>query len=171
LYEEGENIVRLILSAIALMFAVSEAQAQRIDSVEIVAAGIYKLGKVNAVTDKSISTGQHLEANATLIKKTTVIPAKKDTVIGVTVVIRGKPRDKVVPVRVVWHYPEPGLRNPDTGVAKLMDDYVAQKSLGRETEFYWDLADDWVLVTGVWIVELYDNDRLLAKQSFTLTKQ
>ena len=162
--------MRTIVAALLLVCGVAAAQAQRIEAVDILAAGIYEPGKLKTIEDPSISTGERHEAVATLKKRTTVIPARNNTSFGVTVMIYGRPHGKVVPVRIVWHYPEPGLHNPDTGITKRVDDYIERKALGEETKFYWVLGDDWVLVPGEWTIEIYDQDRLLASQSFTLVK-
>ncbi len=165
--------MRLILAALLLIGGIGLAQAQRIEGIDILAAGIFKPGKLKTIHDPSISTGERHEATAELTEETTTIPARTDTSFGVRILIRGRPRDEIVPVRVVWRYPEPGLRNPDTGVTKRVDDYLDRKALGREKpNFYWILGEEG-LGAGAGAVdeiEIYDHDHLMARQSFTLVK-
>jgi hypothetical protein len=84
--------------------------------------------------------------------------------------IRGTPRGRDVPFRIVWRYPEPGVRNTDTGRTKLVDDYIDQKRLGYQTTFLWTLGDTAGKPFGRWTFEIWYEGRMLATQSFTLVK-
>ena len=164
--------MRILLVALLLVVGVPAAQAQvRVEGVQVLRAGIYKMGKYKEIDNPDISTGHRYEAPATLTRRTTIIPAKVGTSFGVDIVIRGKPRGKLVPFRIVWRYPAPGLRNPKTGVAKLIDDYIDQKYLGEKTKFYWALGEEWTAVPGRWTFEIWYEGRKLATQDFTLVKE
>jgi Domain of unknown function (DUF3859) len=164
--------IAVALATLLGVGSVTPATAQvHVDGIDVVRTGIYKLGKYKEIKNPAISTGQRYEAPATLLRRTTIIPAKTGTTFGLDIMIRGRPRGRLVPFRIVWRYPEPGLRNPDTGKVKLVDDYIDEKNLGHETSFMWSLGADWTAVPGRWTFEIWYEGRMLATQSFTLVKQ
>ena len=163
--------MRLLLPGLLLACGLSWAQAQGVTGVEVTGAGLMELREVQTHDDAQISTGHRYGAtSATVVERTTVIKLKKGIVIGLTAIIRGSPKGQRIPLRVVWRYPQPGMRNPDTGVAKLDDQFETREKLGDETFFYWQLGAEWALVPGEWTFELWDGNRMLAQQSFTLVK-
>ena len=171
-------MIRALLSAIFLLGVLSAADAQpktqakapgKIQAVDIVSAGLYTLGKSKEIKTTTISTGQRTEAETVkLIKRTSTIQPKEDLVFGIEAVISGAPRNAQVPVRIVWHYPQPGLRNPNTNETKLTDEYEQQRVIGETAAFYWKLGPAWTQVAGEWSIELWDGERLVAKQVFLL---
>jgi Domain of unknown function (DUF3859) len=165
--------MRILLTALLLIAGVSAAQAQvRVGRADIVRHGIYKLDKYKSVNDKSISTGQRTTATKiTFSRRTDRVVVGDGVVFGLDVYIHGSPSGKKAPMRIVWRYPEPGLRNPDSGKAKYLDDYIDQRTLDTESTFYWSLGDPWTQVPGKWTFELWYGNRMLATQSFTLVKE
>jgi hypothetical protein len=163
--------MRILLAAFLILGGLPAAQAQvRVEPATILRTGIYNLGETKTIKDKSISTGQRTEAKATITENTSVIAAKKDTVFGLDLLIRGTPRGTLIPVQVIWRYPGPGLINPATGIAKTVDKYTTEKRLGDEATFYWSLGQEWQMVPGEWVFEIWYRDRLLARQAFTLRR-
>ena len=163
--------MRILLAALMFIGGIMAAEAQtKVYGVDVLRTGTYKVGKSKEIDNPDISTGHRYEARVTLIRRTTTIPAKAGVSFGLDIMIRGRPRGKVVPFRIVWRYPAPGLRNPDTGKTKLVDDYIDQKALDERTSFFWQLGEEWVAVPGVWTFEIWYEGRKLAKQSFTLVR-
>jgi len=161
--------MRILLAILIVIGGFATAQAKvKVEPAQVLRTGIYTIGKTKTIEDKSISTGHHTEANTTITERTTVITAKKGTVFGLGLLVRGSPRGATIPLQVVWRYPEPGLHNPETGITKTVDKYMTQEQLGKETTFYWSLGQEWQLVPGEWVFELWYGDRLLARQAFTL---
>ena len=95
---------------------------------------------------------------------------KADLIFGLEVRVTGKKRGESLPVKIIWRYPDPGLKNPQTGVAKFADQYVDDVTLGNTHTYYWTLGDEWTLVPGVWTFEMWDRDRKIATQNFTLVR-
>lgn len=161
--------MRILLACLILLGGLATAQAQlHIQNAQVLRMGTYKIGKVKTIKDRSISTGSRTEATPIIQQLTTVIPVKLDTVFGLDVLVRGRPRGRVIPVRVVWHYPAPGIRNPTTGVAKRTDEYPTTLTLNNKATFYWSLSEKYTLVPGTWTFELWHGDRLLINQAFDL---
>jgi Domain of unknown function (DUF3859) len=164
--------MRVLLAGLLFLGALSSAQAQvKVYGVDVLRSGLYEMGKYKKIDNPDISTGHRYEAPATLVRRTTIIPAKEGIAFGSDIMIRGAPKGKVVPFRIVWRYPHPGLINPDTGKAKLVDDFVDTKALGHETSFYWSLGEAWTAVPGKWTFEIWYEGRMLATQSYTLVKE
>ena len=173
--------MRIVIVAILFMAGVAAAQAQGgsagtqtqsggLEGVDVIAAGIYKLGATKEIKDRTISTGQRTVANTTLVRRTTNIPAKPEMVFGIDIHILGKPAGRSVPLHIVWRYPQPGLKNPATGTAKLSDEYDETRKLDETTTYYWTLGPDWTLVPGEWVIEIWSSDKMLAKQTFQLQR-
>jgi len=74
-------------------------------------------------------------------------------------------------VRVIWRYPDPGLRNPDSGKTKFKDEYNDTVTLGTESTYYWSVGAEWQRVEGTWTFELWYRDRQLLKQNFEIVRE
>jgi len=164
--------MRLLLAGLMVIFALSSAQAQvRVTGAHVLHTGTYEIGKTKEIDDPNISSGHRYEANATLLRESTTITAKLNSTFGLDIIIEGTPRSKSIPVRIVWRYPDPGLHNPDTGKTKFVDDYMDRRQIGEKSTFYWMLGDEWALVPGTWIFELWYENRVLVRQSFRLERE
>jgi hypothetical protein len=164
--------MRAILT-IALLSGLSAAPAQtpRIDRLDEIKPGVVALGAVKTIRDDKISTGQLLEGRAPkIISVSKNISIKLGTVFGAQVRIVGKPAGAKMPIRIIWRYPQPGLKNPTTGTTKFTDEYIDSRPIGESTVFYWNLAQEWTLVPGTWTLELWQDDRKLLVQDFVLTR-
>ena len=141
--------MRIILAVIFVVSGLSFAQAQtpRIDRLDNVRPGVVSLGEVKKVTDNNISTGERFEGGAPkIVSVSKNISIKVGTVFGVQVHIIGKPAGANVSIRIIWRYPEPGIKSPTTGTTKFSDEYTDSRPIGASPVFYWKLGDEWVLV-------------------------
>lgn len=139
--------MRILLAGLMVMFALSSAQAQvRVTGAHVLHTGTYEVEKTKEIEDPNISSGHRYEADATLLHESTTITAKLNAAFGLEIMLEGTPRGKVVPVRIVWRYPDPGLQNPQTGKTKFVDDYMDRRGIGKKSTFYWMLGQEWALV-------------------------
>jgi hypothetical protein len=145
------------------------AQAQEVERVEIYEAGIYET-KVSGSRDiPDVATGKIDEvSDLVLVQQTTTVPAK----IGTSFAVRyRKVGGASVKLRIVLHYPLPGLRKPATGNTRLLDEYYEQYRMGKADNYTgYTLENDWELVPGTWTFEIWQDDRKLAEQSFSVVK-
>jgi hypothetical protein len=164
--------MRILLAALLAIAGITAAQAQvSVERADVVRRGLYTIGKFDAIKDDAISTGQRTSANKITFKSSTArITAKDGVVFGLDVFIHGAPKGSTIPMRVVWRYPEPGLRNPGTGKVKIRDEYTDEKALNAESTYYWSLGDAWTQVPGEWTFELWYRDRMLVSETFTVVK-
>ena len=163
--------MRALIALILLAAGPSLAQAQTVAGIDILDTGVVSLKDPKTIKDTSISTGTRTQSDATITRSTTTIEVAPDVVFGAKVRVRGQPNGTIARYRVVWKYPEPGLRNPNTGTTKLSDEFMDGQRLGSVKCCYcWKLGEEWTLVPGRWVVEFWDGERLLASQAFTLVK-
>ncbi len=149
----------------------AHAQSARVERIEIAGTGIIEIGKSKTIKDKEIITGSRSEATSTkIVQNTTEIPAKIDTVFGVDFRMIGVAKGKRAKIRIIWRYPEPGLKNPKGNVTTVdaYDDVFT--SSNEPNTVYWSLASDWTLVPGKWSVELWQDRRRLINVDFNLVK-
>ena len=140
-----------------------------VERVEITRPGVYEIQTHGSVADQSISTGSKVGVRGYKNLQTgSRIHARAGTVIGAELNIVGTPRRVKVPIKVVWRYPAPGLTNPDTKVAKSVDEYVDTKTIGEKFPVFWGLTQSWHLVPGTWTLEVWHGERKLGTQSFEL---
>lgn len=163
--------MRTMLSFLmAAMFSVA-AQAQQVERIDITEAGIYRSEITGSAASPGTPTGKtNIVAGVTLIQKTTTIPVALGTSFGFRYVVVGQPNDAAVALRVVSHYPSPGLRDPATGNTYMRSEYSVQKKLGVETYKGYSFEHAWEQVAGTWTFEVWQGDRKLGAQSFTVVK-
>jgi hypothetical protein len=166
-----EMVMRLCLAACLLVALVASANAQpaRIDRIDVVEFGIYTAdSKLNSVTAQGIkqSTIDNVRHAAT----TTTIPVQKDVQFGYRYKIIGKPNGAPVDIRLVTNYPAPGLRTPSSEQPVMRSERIRKRQIGETSVTTYSLEDDFELVPGIWTFEIYDGDRKLVSQSFTLVK-
>jgi S1-C subfamily serine protease len=146
----------------------AQPAAPSIERVEILKVGIYTSSPIRVIKDPTMATGQRNEMDqTTLVQETTTIPMKDDIWFGLDAQPVGSPNGANVPMTVVWRYPNPGIRGAD-GTQKLTDTYVINVPLGASTFYGFHVGDRRGLPTGKWTVELWNGNRTLASQTFTV---
>lgn len=168
--------MRVIVALLALAFTTSVlyAQSARVTGARITGAGIYEQdGNLKTIQDKNLSSGRRTEMWTRLVTATTTIPLRDNTLFGATFDVLGSPKGANVKLRAVWRYPSPGIVNPQTSAATFTDDVSVNAVIGgTRNTFYMDLGRSAAqLPSGVWVLEVWDGNRKLATQNFTLVRQ
>lgn len=167
--------MRLLLSALLLSAVTFSAQAEpqpaKVDSATIVKAGVMKFGDTpEVINDGKISTGQRTTAqDVQVTDETTTIPLSLNRVFGLEFKLAGTPADGRARLRVVWRYPNDGIKSPG-GKSKYSDAYEDTFNIGSTEALYWYLGASYTLVPGRWTVELWDGERRLLSADFNLGK-
>ena len=160
--------MRFLISLLALVLGLGAAQAQTINRLEITDFGTYKVEpgnkRKNAEGLKTMVTPgvEHLET-------TTTIPARIGISFGVRYKVVGEPDNAEVTLRKVISFPPPGLQ-PSRGKIMPQSESKVETTIGETVADLYTLEDNFELVPGVWIVELWDGERRLLVQSFVLEK-
>lgn len=160
----------ILLSAAAAIFALlaclSAATAADPLQATIVERGIYKLETGERSRQSSgVMTTQ--VSNICHVVSTTRIPARLKLWFGFRFRIDGPPPDTVVPLRLVTHFPRaarpPRTAKPITAYERPLN---APVGLALFTGYGFD--EDWEFMAGTWVFEIFDGDRKLAEQRFTV---
>jgi hypothetical protein len=143
------------------------AQDARVDRVQIIETGIFQAE--TAATEKASGTAtgmRHILKGTALLKSTTRIEAKVGVHFGMQFWIFGRPKKAPVWLTSVTYYPQPGLKNADTGTIVRRGEHTLAATIGAVNYRGYVFERDWELVPGPWSFELRYAGRVLAKQTF-----
>jgi hypothetical protein len=159
-----EEFMRLVLSIQFLLLAflaAANAEAPKVDRIEITEAGIYQRGNV--------ASGAMVDS-ARLIQATTTIPARIGLTFGIRGKLVGQPSGAKVALKKVTRFPPPGIRNSATGKMQSSEDESIIGTIGAEffTDGRFDDPDE--MIPGNWVIEIWYENQRLAQQQFTVVK-
>jgi len=160
------------VAVLALAAAVNACgQAAKVERVEIVETGIYRVEIAKTTQASGTATGVRDElANVKLVSNTTTVPAQIGTKFGIRYRVVGSPDRASVKLTVIVRFPGEGLRNPKTGERKARDETSWKRNIGAVTYNGYSFDEGWELVPGTWTFEIWHEGRKLAEQSFTVVK-
>jgi hypothetical protein len=167
-----EITMQIVFAFVLLILGAASAQAEtaQIDRIEITEVGIFAaqdakiIGAPNSVTG-TLRNVQDIK----LAESTTQVPAQLGLRFGFRYKVLGTPVGATANLKFVIKFPEPGVRNPDTGMTSSHTEFILTNTLGEEpfTDGY-GFDHPWELVPGEWIFEIWRGSRKLAEQSFTV---
>ena len=162
------RIVPLLLAFLVIV-ARADAQTPAIDHIEVSGYGIFA-ADITTCNPNKLGIQYCDMANVRLATRTATIPAQKGVTFGLTFQAAGMPDGATVTLRKVWIYPPDGLDTPASAqpVRRLQDNVSVV--IGRTGMEVYNLTDVWELAAGDWTLELWDGDRRLVSQHFTLVK-
>ncbi len=147
------------------------AQDVRIDRVEIVGKGTYQVVTGEVTKDASMPTGEiAAPVTYTNLEATSTIPARVGTEFGVEYRIVGEPDGADVTIRLINAYPAPGLIDPADPKPILETEFERIKKIGAVNYLGYGFENDWELVPGTWVMQIWQGDRKLVDESFTVVK-
>lgn len=165
--------MRFILSALLAMAFGSGALAQeaRVDRIEIVGKGLYRIEVGASIPDANLPGGALAPPTQfTNIETTSTVAARIGTEFGFEYRIVGEPDGAEVTLEFVNTYPAPGLADPESPTPFMESKYERSKKIGETIYSGYGLENDWELVPGTWIFEIRHKGDTLASVSFTLVK-
>ena len=159
--------MRGLFLAAVLWAAATSAGAQTIDHVEVVQFGIFTADKLKSQRDQN---GQlhSIIGDVHLKDATTTVPADAGVKFGIKFRVIGEPDGKPVAIRKVMIYPQPGLRAPNAPEPLLRSEDPISPTIGETVYIGFEFDDPWEQVPGVWTMQLWQGDRMLAEQRFTV---
>jgi hypothetical protein len=143
--------------AVALAPAASaQAQAPRIERVEIIEAGIYEAGPSNTLQ---------------FVKAADEIPGRVGVKFGFTYTLRGQASPVPVEMLVVTRMPQRlGQLDPGTGQRRFrIEDRVVAR-IGRANTSGYSFDQSWEIVPGEWIFEVWIAGQKRAEQKFNIVR-
>jgi Domain of unknown function (DUF3859) len=149
----------------------AQAQTPRIDRIDVVEYGIYRTETTKRTETPGTAGGfVRTLTNIRNSEVTRTVPARPGVRFGFRYNVVGAPDGTQVPVTIVDKFPKQGLHKPGSADAFYREEYVAQKTIGKESYTDYGFDHDWELVPGTWTIELWYQGRKLAEQSFTVIK-
>ncbi|HEX4408953.1 MAG TPA: DUF3859 domain-containing protein [Xanthobacteraceae bacterium] len=155
------------------LFGLSIAQAQA-PAPAVIDAKVMQMGTLDAkVTDKTtapgVVTGSIGQATYHFVTNATTMEARKGISFGFEYRLNGTPDGAKVTVRKVTIFPSPGLRNPKTGEVSMRSEYIETNAIGQRVLKAYDLDNDWEVVPGDWVQQVWVGEKKVAEEKFTLT--
>jgi hypothetical protein len=156
-----------------LLGGAASAQTATITGVRVTWYGTFAVStksKRERQADNALSV-QGSKVKPPMLNSTQVALAP-DTMFGFGYELKGEPADARVKLRYVIRIPAPGALDKANGKTKLTDEgELPNLRLGRGDLFIGEsLADFKDPPAGIWTIQLWYGERMLAEKSFTLTK-
>jgi Domain of unknown function (DUF3859) len=165
----AERPMQFIASFLLLLLAGGAfAQTPKVERLEISDFGTYSVDREAKGRDPhgvKLATGTNIQHQETK----TAIPAQIGTSFGFRSKIIGEPEGAAVTLRKVIVFPAPGLQ-PTPGKRVTRDESTIEATIGETRADLYTLEDNFELVPGTWVVELWFGGRKLATESFTLER-
>jgi hypothetical protein len=163
-----------LLSTILLVAAAagtSDAQVPKISRVEIVEAGVYRTEKSTTKPLTGVTTGTFSTLSKTeLVEATNRVPGRLGASFGFRFQAVGKPANAKIALTRVNLLPQPGMHNPKTGNTFVREEFPYTATIGQTIYTGYTFDNDWEIVIGTWTLELWDDDRKLASNTFEVFK-
>ena len=169
---ERKNHARIDGPACLCRFSQTRAAAAdvRVDRIDVVGKGIYRVETGAVTKDPSAPTGEiKLPDSYTIVEPTDTIPARVGTEFGIAYRIVGAPEGAEVKLQFVNTYPSPGIVDPADKKPILSDKFERTKKVGVNYLGY-GFENDWELVPGTWTMEIWYDGHKLVDESFTVVK-
>jgi hypothetical protein len=158
----------IALPAWAQSPAPTPSTPRQVDRLEITDYGVYTLDEVLTDTNADGVT-RRTTSNVRLAEQTRAVKVQLGIHFGFRYNIIGSPDAGPVDLRAVLVYPPGGLHNPDVSHPIYSAEFVIHRRIGEKNVYQGiTLGHEWGLVPGPWTIELWQGDRKLALETFTL---
>jgi hypothetical protein len=150
----------------------ASAQVPQVERIDVVEYGIYTANAESRQSmPGSVAGNLTIEKDIRLLQTTRSVPARRGVEFGFRYVAIGAPVGVAVPFHMVTIFPSPGLKNPRQTADHDRNEFDRTKMIGTTQFRSYVLDNDWEVVPGVWIFQVWYQGRKLAEQKFTLVKQ
>ncbi len=167
--ELANDLKKLIsICVLACMAQSSTAEDVLIRAAEIVGYGIFDTTSTVAQRGfTSSSIAKDSVRGVRFLEYTTEIPGVLGTNFGFQFVINSTPRGKPVRVTSVIKFPEPGIQRPGGKLYTESRD-THQVIMGQKSLHGYGFDEEWEIVPGTWVFELWYQSARLIKKTFTV---
>ena len=139
-----------------------------IRAAEIVGYGIFDASSTESQRGfTSSSLAKDSVQGVSFLDYTTDIPAELGTNFGFQYVINSSPRGKPVRVTSVIKFPPQGMQQPEGKLYKESRD-THEVIMGKKALHGYGFDEEWEIVSGVWVFELWYREARLIKKTFTV---
>ena len=141
----------------------SQVERKNVDGAKILDYGMCTINlKETAPSDTTASGGYNATEGVIFTSKTTNIPAEKGISFGIKYVVDGDPEGSKIKLKVVAIHP--------SIKGKIRSSAMVDAKAGTWRADFYTFNEDYELVEGEWIFQVYWKDNLLIDQSFTVSK-
>jgi hypothetical protein len=158
---------------VALLLAASlgsHAHGATIERIDIVDTGIYAIETGAATADESTPTGEITAVTtARNIDATDTVAAAPGLEFGFRYILVGEPHGDDATLDMVVTYPQVGLKDPDAAERLFESRYTQTKTVGDTWYMGYGFENDWEMVPGTWVFQIWFEGHKLAEQRFTVT--
>jgi Domain of unknown function (DUF3859) len=145
--------------------------SSKVERIEIVEAGIYRAETSGIEQAPGTATRQrNILSETRLLQPTTRIEAKLGVHFGMRYRVVGTPNLATIKLVSVTQYPAPGLKNPKSDKPQTRGEHSLFATIGQINYRGYVFEHEWEMVAGTWTLELWDGQRKLASQTFTVTR-
>jgi hypothetical protein len=146
-----------------------QAQTPRIDRIVIADPGLYERTVKSRIVDPNSPSGSRAIVESKLVTSTTTIPARLGTTFGFSYTLVGQPAGAETTLKIVSHFPSPGVHNSTTNQMQLSYEQSVSREIGAENYTGWTFTELSDLIAGTWTIEIWYDGRKMAEQKFTTT--
>jgi len=157
---------------VLLLPLIAVADAPRVDRIDITEFGIYVADTTSKTNASQTPTGTVSNlANVRHAETTQTVSAQLGVRFGYRYNVVGSPNGAEATLRFKTLFPAPGIRNPTTGQQMNQAEYDRAKTIGSSSYRDYGFDHDWEMVPGVWTLQIWYQDHMLAEQKFTVVKK
>lgn len=165
------HILRIaFVAALAASPSAARSDQHQVYKAAVLERGVYQAGSEPYAIAQSSAGPVTKVRNATLVHSTTTIPVRFIR-FGVRYAVTGFPPGALVNIKLITRFPDPGLRDPRTGVRHHRGEYSITALIGAQAYREFKFDHPWEMVPGEWVFEFWHGDRLLGAQKFCVVKE
>jgi len=150
------------------------AQTANVTGITIINTGTYTGNSVSAParSGQQSPTGTvGTDTNWRFVSDSHDVLGKVGTEFGMEFKIDGTPPGEGVTLYFAITFPPPGIRNPNTGtVLNTARIALPNMKIGSRCVVGYGFDNDWEIVPGLWTLQIWYQDQMLAGQNFTVGK-
>lgn len=169
--------MRIFILAVGLITAAlggAAAETSTVTGVTVITTGTYTAVTTSAPArsgQQSPTNTVGADVNWHFVAEGTDVRGEVGTEFGMQFRIDGAPSGEGVTLYLAISFPQPGIRNPNTGdrmeTAKVA---FPNMKIGELSVLGYGFDNAWEIVPGVWTLQIWYQDRMLAERSFTVSK-
>lgn len=162
-------LLGLVATALLCVPVQASAQAPRIERIEVLQSGLYNATVARREASPGTTSGRtSILQGFTFYAATTEVPARLGTRFGTEYRIVGSPNGQPVQLRSVVRIPEPGITNPVNGNTYRESVRVFTATIGATDITGYSFDQEWEILAGDWVQEIWADRRLLLSRTFTV---
>ena len=159
---------RWLICIVAMLFA-GRTMAADVTTLEIVEFGLFRARTTgHTPAPQAVDERTNSLTDVVFYSTTAKVPGRLGIRFGASFRVVGTPASRTVTLRSVWHIPEPGIRNPETGILYRQSISDTATTIGTVTMRGYTFDAAWEIRCGDWVLEIWLGERRLLSQTFTV---